>query len=71
MTFGDSCAWQGVGRITVKSVSEAHSRHHVTMPGSILRERKKEWLVTAALHALHTGAYKMYVISTKCNLDDS
>ena len=37
-------------------------------PGSTLRERIKEWLVTAALHA---GAYKMYLISTKCNLDDS
>ena len=40
-------------------------------PGSTLRERIKEWLVTAALHALYTGAYKMYLISTKCNLDDS
>ena len=40
-------------------------------PGSTLRERIKEWLVTAALHALYAGAYKMYLISTKCNLDDS
>ena len=40
-------------------------------PGSTLRERIKEWLVTAALHALYTGAYKMYLISTKCNLGDS
>ena len=25
-------------------------------PGSTLREKIKEWLVTAALHALYTGA---------------
>ena len=61
VTFGDSCAWLGVGRIDVNnSISEAHSMRHVTMPW--LREGIKEWLVTAALHALYTGAYKIYLM---------
>ena len=67
--FGDNCAWSGVGRITVKSIS-------VTMLRPNNMGEKKEWLVappTAALHALYKGTYKMYVTNflTKCNLNDS
>ena len=62
VTFGDSCAWLGVGRIDVNnSISEAHSMRHVTMPW--LREGIKEWLVTAVLHALYTGACTSFPLS--------